>query len=193
LLADAERQVAEARQAFDRAHQAWEDAVVKGPVDQIDAQLQADVELRGKLGAELYAAEADLAEMEASSAREEDLRAPRARLDKLRAAMKRVEETIAREQELSSTRTARANKLESDRKSAETMLRAAESRLRDARATSGYRGERLTIIDPGIVPERPSSPNTALNVGAAAFAAFVLSALFIVLQASYRSQRLPYD
>jgi uncharacterized protein involved in exopolysaccharide biosynthesis len=64
--------------------------------------------------------------------------------------------------------------------------------LRDARTNSGYRGERLTIIDPGIVPERPSSPNTALNVGAAAFAAFVLSVLFVFLQASYRVQRL-YD
>ena len=29
---------------------------------------------------------------------------------------------------------------------------------------AGFRGERLKIIDPGIVPERPSSPNLPLNV-----------------------------
>src|SRR4051794_815556 len=83
LLVEAEKQVAEARQAFDRAHQAWEDAVVKGPVDQLDAQLQADVELRGKLSAELYSAEADLAEMEASALGEQEVRSLRARVEKL--------------------------------------------------------------------------------------------------------------
>lgn len=196
LLSEAEKQAAEARQAFDRAHRTWEEAVVSGPVDQLDAQLQSDVELRSKLEGELVTAEADLAELGASPAgraREDELRAPRARVEKLRAGIKKIEEAMAREQALSAARTARAQKLESDRKSAENMLRSAETRLRDARANSGYRGERLTIIDPGIVPERPSSPNTALNVGAAAFAAFVLSVLFILLQASYRAQRLPYD
>ena len=107
--------------------------------------------------------------------------------------MKALEDAIAREQSLTAERTARAQRLESDRKSAETAFRAAETRLREARSSSGYRGERLNIIDPGIVPERPSSPNTPLNVAAAAFAAFVLSVLYLVLQASYRNPRLPYD
>ena len=196
LLAEAEKQVSETRQTFERAQHAWEEAAVSGPVDQVDAQLQSDVELRSKLEGELVTAEADLAELEASPAgraRDDELRAPRARIEKLRAGIKGIEETIALEQALSAGRTARTQKLESDRKSAESMLRAAETRLRDARANAGYRGERLTIIDPGIVPERPSSPNTALNVAAAAFAAFVLSALFIILQASYRAQHLQYD
>jgi uncharacterized protein involved in exopolysaccharide biosynthesis len=196
LLADAEKQAAEARQKFELAQRAAEEAAVKGPVEQANAQLQSDVELRSKLEGELVTAEADLAELEASPAgraRDDELRAPRARVEKLRAGIKTIEGTITREQEVSAARTARAQKLEADRKSAETLLRAVETRLHDTRANTGYRGERLTIIDPGIVPERPSSPNTPLNVGAAAFAAFALSALFIVLQASYRAQRLPYD
>jgi capsule polysaccharide export protein KpsE/RkpR len=196
LVGEAEKQVAEMRATFDRAQQAWAEATIAGPVDQLDAQLQSDVELRSKLEGELVSAEADLAELEATPsarAREDELRAPRARVEKLRAGIKTVEATIAKEQALSASRTARTQKLEADRKSAELMLRAAETRLRDARANAGYRGERLSIIDPGVVPERPSSPNTALNVGAATFAAFVLSALFVVLQASYRAQHLPYD
>jgi uncharacterized protein involved in exopolysaccharide biosynthesis len=196
ILAEAEKQAAEARQAFDRAQRAWEEAVVKGPVGQIDAELQADVKLRSKLEGELVTAEVDLAESEASPAgraRDTELQAPRARVEKLRAQVKALEDTIAKEQLLTAERTARAQKLDSDRKSAEGTFRAAETRLRDARSSSAYRGERLSIIDPGIVPERPSSPNTALNVGAAAFAAFVLSVLYIVLQAGYRNPRLPYD
>jgi len=195
LVAEAEKQVAEARQRFDRAQREWEEATVTGPVDQLDAQLQSDAELRSKLQGELVSAEADLAEQEASPGemRPDEVRGTRARVEKLRAGIKTLEDTIAKEQALSASRSARTQKVESERKSAESMLRAAETRMRDARTSAGYRGERLTVIDPGIVPERPSSPNTALNVGAAAFAAFVLSALFILLQATYRAQRLPYD
>jgi capsule polysaccharide export protein KpsE/RkpR len=194
LLADAEKRTADARQTFERAEQAWETAAVAGPVDQMDAQLQSDAELRSKMEGELVTAEADLAEQEASPpGNPEDLRAPRARVEKLRAGLAALEKGIAREQALSAERSARTQKLEASRKSAETMLRAAETRMHDARANTGYRGERLNIIDPGIVPERPSSPNTALNVGAAAFAAIVLAGLFILLQASYRAQHLPYD
>jgi uncharacterized protein involved in exopolysaccharide biosynthesis len=50
---------------------------------------------------------------------------------------------------------------------AQSALARAERRLEEARGTMGYRGERLAMIDPGIVPERPSSPNLPLNVLAA--------------------------
>jgi len=196
FLSDAEKQAAEARLAFDRAQRAWSDAVVKGPTDQIDAELQSDVELRSKLGGQLVTAEVDLAEFEASlngDSGEMELRGQRARVEKLRAQVKALEDTIAREQSLTAERRARALGLESDRKSAETALRAAETRLRETRSSAGYRGERLNVIDPGIVPERPSAPNSALNVGAATFGAFVLSVLYILLQAGYRNPRLPYD
>jgi capsule polysaccharide export protein KpsE/RkpR len=162
----------------------------------LDAQLQSDAELHSKLQGELVAAEADLAELEASpagKARPDELRAPRARAEKLRAGIKTLEDTTTKEQALSAARTARTQKLEYERKSAESLLRAAETRLHEAHSSAGYRGERLTIIDPGIVPERPSSPDVALNVAAAAFAALVLSGLFILLKASYRAQHLPYD
>ena len=42
------------------------------------------------------------------------------------------------------------------------------------------------MIDPGIVPERPSFPNIPLNVGIALFAAMVLSVLWICARAELR-------
>ena len=190
LLADAEKRLATARQAFDRAQQAWSEGTTRGPTDQLSAQLDADIELRGHLERDLVSAEVDRAEMQAT---QPDLAAPRARVEQLRAQLKTLEQNIAREQAQLAERTARAQKLESERKSAEMALRTAETRWHDTQANSGYRGERLTIIDPGIVPERPSSPNTPLNVLAVTFGAFVLSVLYIVLQASYRNQRIAYD
>ena len=189
LLADAEKRLAAARQVLDRAQKAWSDAVTQGPTDQLSSQLEADIELRGHLERELVDAEVDRVEIEAT---QPGLAAPRARAEQLRAQVKTLEQNIAREQAQLAERTARAERLESERKSAEAALRTAETRLHDTQANTGYRGERLTIIDPGIVPERPSSPNVALNVLAAAFGGLVLSVLYIVLQASYRNQRAAF-
>jgi capsular polysaccharide biosynthesis protein len=41
-------------------------------------------------------------------------------------------------------------------------LEAARTRLNEVRASTSFRGERLEVLDPGIVPERPSSPNVPL-------------------------------
>ena len=57
-----------------------------------------------------------------------------------------------------------------------------ETRLREARGDAGYRGERLRVIDPGIVPERPSSPNLPLNVAAALLLGLVLPILYLTLR-----------
>ena len=56
-------------------------------------------------------------------------------------------------------------------------------------AKGEFRGERLRIIDPGIVPERPSSPNIPLNVLAALFLGLVLPVIYLTLQMSYQEQR----
>ena len=47
----------------------------------------------------------------------------------------------------------------------------------------------MRIIDPGIVPERPSAPNLPLNVMAALLLGLVLPLLYFTLEMSYREQR----
>jgi uncharacterized protein involved in exopolysaccharide biosynthesis len=60
-----------------------------------------------------------------------------------------------------------------------------ENRLREARGDAGYRGERLKIIDPGIVPERPSSPNLPLNLAAALLLGLVLPIVYFTLEMNF--------
>ena len=67
--------------------------------------------------------------------------------------------------------------------------RPSEARLRDARGETGFRGERLKIIDPGIVPERPSSPNLPLNIAVALLAGLVLPILYLTLEMSFQGRR----
>jgi capsular polysaccharide biosynthesis protein len=189
LLADAEKQASDSRQALAAAQKLWSDAVNKGPTEQLAAELDADVELRSHLQRDLASAEADLAESQAAPAdqtRPGEVAQARARADKLRAQVAAVERSIAQEQSLIAERSTRLTSLDSQRKAAEATLKNAETRLADVRGATGYRGERLNLIDPGIVPERPSAPNVALNVLAAIFAALVLSILYVLLEISYR-------
>jgi uncharacterized protein involved in exopolysaccharide biosynthesis len=64
---------------------------------------------------------------------------------------------------------------------AQTGAEAQTRRAGDIQAAAGGRGDVLTIIDPGIVPQRPSSPNVVLNAIVALFVALVLSLLYLVL------------
>lgn len=51
------------------------------------------------------------------------------------------------------------------------------------------RGERLQIMDRGVVPERPSYPRVGLNVIVATGLALVLSLLYLTLQFSFLQQK----
>ena len=77
------------------------------------------------------------------------------------------------------SRSAKREALQNEVKSAQTASEAAETRLRELRAAAGSRGERLRVMDPGIVPQRPSSPNVPLNVAAALLLALAASIIYL--------------
>ena len=86
-------------------------------------------------------------------------------------------------------RLADRERIEAERKAVQTQLTAVETQLREARGGASYRGERLKVIDPGIMPERPSSPNVPLNVAAAFLLGLVLPILWLTTQMAYQDQR----
>ena len=95
----------------------------------------------------------------------------------------------AEREKLLATRQAHRDQLDAERKAGQSALAAIEARLRDARGESGLRGERLKIIDPGIVPERPSSPNLPLNIAAALLVGLVLPILYLTLEMNFPGRR----
>jgi uncharacterized protein involved in exopolysaccharide biosynthesis len=60
------------------------------------------------------------------------------------------------------------------------------NRLRELETPAGYRGELLQLLDPGVVPEKPSWPNLSLNLAAALALALLLSWLYLTLQFGLR-------
>jgi len=50
--------------------------------------------------------------------------------------------------------------------------------------------ERLTVIDPGVVPERPSSPNVPLNVAAALLLGLLFPVAYLAVERNLQQQRV---
>jgi uncharacterized protein involved in exopolysaccharide biosynthesis len=174
LIREAEGQAVAVRARMQSAQQAWARFSSESPVEQLKAELDADEELRATLQEEL-AESAVVADTQL-------VEGYRRQLDSL-------QRKIAGNRKLYAERSVRGEELSSERAAAQAALKSAEAHVQEARSSQGYRGERLRIIDPGIVPERPSSPNLPLNVLIALFAAVVLSLLYLALEVSYTGQR----
>jgi capsule polysaccharide export protein KpsE/RkpR len=183
LESGAEKQAAEVREHLQKAEQDWAQASTQEPVEQLSTELDADEELRATLQREVVESEVLLGQKDAEGSEARD------RAERYRRQLESLTRSIAAKQSLLAARTARMDRLAAERKAAQEAATAAEARLQATRADLGTRGERLRIIDPGIVPERPSFPNIPLNALVAVFAGAVLSALYLMAQVTYAAQK----
>ncbi|MGO4879842.1 MAG: hypothetical protein ACLP59_03350 [Bryobacteraceae bacterium] len=178
-----EKQEAEARGRLERSEAAWARIVAQEPVDGLQQDLQSGAELKATLERSVFRAEADAsaggAEAAANSARAETLRKQLAQVDR---------ELNAKE-ELLGRRLADRDRVKAERIASQDAYQAAEARLNQVRSDRGYRSERLKIIDPGIVPERPSAPNIPLQLMAALMLGLIAPVIYLTLELSFRTQR----
>ena len=91
----------------------------------------------------------------------------------------RLETTLA-------SRTAAIETADAELKSARTAYEQLAKQVREMAGMSGFRGERMSIIDPGVVPERPSSPNIPLNLSVAAALGMIFSWLCLTVEYGLR-------
>jgi len=152
--------------------------------------------LRSKIEEQVQSVEleiADVAERAKNAADAGEMRqqesSARARLTEMRRQIQGLDRQGAERERLLATRQAHRDQLDAELKAGQETLAAMEKRLREARGETGFRGERLKMIDPGIVPERPSSPNLPLNVAAALLAGLVLPILYLTLEMSFQEKR----
>src|SRR5207248_10079429 len=88
-------------------------------------------------------------------------------------------------------RAAQIDTAQAQRDAARLAFEAAEKRVQEIRAMTGMRGERLKIIDPGIVPERPSWPNIPLIVLAALVVALAGTLLYMTIEFNHSLEKPP--
>jgi uncharacterized protein involved in exopolysaccharide biosynthesis len=204
LLKDIQKQFDEAKVRLEQAEEARHQIMVREPTEGLPAQIESLETLRSDVLRDLLAAEELIAEDTEREQRlandrtrggaeletlRRDLPLTRARAEALRRKHAELDRDIAGLQKLLAERTARRDRYLVERQNAQTNFEALDHRLREARGTVGFRGERLSIIDPGIVPERPSFPNTPLNVILAALLGLVGSLVYLSLAFSYERQR----
>ena len=178
LTADAAKQAEEARTRRNQAEQEWVKLNLIEPVDDLSQQVESALRLKSHIQETLVTAELD----DGKAANTTRLRAQIAALDK----------EISSRQALLSQRFTRREEMQRARAAAQETLDAAERRLRETRGAEGSRGERLKIVDPGIVPERPSSPNISLNLVAAFFAALIAAVLYLTVGFSFGAAKAVY-
>ncbi len=155
--------------------------------DALRAEVDAAADLEASLRRQLADSKAYLAED--TAARDIDGPAVRARIAELERQLAGVEREMRARQALLGAREARLDSLRQEQKSARAQLDAALARLNEVGAPAGLRSERLKIIDPGIVPERPSYPNRPLFVVAALLISIAASLIYLALAFQFRRSR----
>jgi len=181
-----------ARERLQATDAAWSRVITDEPLDALQSDLAVAAGLRSDLQQQVASAELEIAESADRARRANASSDPsvfQARLQELRRQLHELDQREAQQQKLLAQRMADRDKLVNARKAAEAALTAMEQRVGEARGESGYRGERLRIIDPPIVPERPSSPNLPLNVAAALLLGLLLPIVYFTLEMNYQEQR----
>jgi uncharacterized protein involved in exopolysaccharide biosynthesis len=114
-------------------------------------------------------------------------------MDEARARMEQAELAWARVSEQNvkgnADRAAQAGVAKAERDAARESFDAAGRQLDETRSGSGEHGERLRVVDPGVVPERASWPNIPLMLFAAFLVALVASLLYVTLEWNYGPER----
>lgn len=198
LVSGIARQQEELRRRTQDLDAAWAALLAAEPIQTLEAESENAATLRADLEQQLSNTEleaADAAERVKAAAPAEAIEigkqetSAKARLAQLRQQMESLDRKARDRERLLASRMAHRDRLETQRKATLTELTAVETQLREARGGSAYRGERLRLIDPGIVPERPSSPNLPLNLGAALLLGLVLPAFWLALELGFQEQR----
>lgn len=189
IIGEAERLASEAQQRLDRAQEAFVANSAREPIGAMQPAIEADVDLLEKIDQSLMDTRADIAEYQQKAEFASQLPGMRARAAELEKRAVDLERSIEAKSAQASRRSAERQRLDAEVKMAQTASESLAARLRDLRATAGTRGERLRVIDPGIVPQRPSSPNVLLNVFAALLLTVIALGAYLTVSFSYQRRR----
>jgi uncharacterized protein involved in exopolysaccharide biosynthesis len=201
LANEAVQQAEAAKRARDEAEMEWKRLLVAEPVDSLSAEIGTLEERQYRAERELLDAGMNVAEYasrekllsSANPTRLEELReqlaSARAKTEYLRNEVNSLARELQQRRALLALRKARLEDSEMRRKTAQAAYESTLTRVREAQAAVGYRGERLKLIDKGIVPEKPSSPRIVLNTGAAVLLAIVVSLVYLSLGFAYGAKR----
>jgi uncharacterized protein involved in exopolysaccharide biosynthesis len=196
LLGGLEQQERDISASLQQTDAAWSAAISHEPTTGLEAAIQEGASQRSTIEEQIQSQEVEIAGLadriksgDAGGEMGKEVSNARVRLIEMRRHLTDLNAQMAENEKLLGARQAHRDQLEANRHADQAALASVEGRLRDARSERGFRGERLQVIDPGIVPERPSSPNIPLNIVVALLAGMLLPILYFTLLGNFRERR----
>jgi uncharacterized protein involved in exopolysaccharide biosynthesis len=199
LVDDARRQASAAEERMNSELKAYTDFSSTASIDGLKAEVESLTQAFGEVARDSLSADADVAEWAERAKSEknswsgerarEELQATQAKAAALRAEKNDMEQRIQAKSDILARAIARRDQLEAKAKEATTAYNAAAVRLQEVRSAASFRGERLKMIDPGVVPEKPVSPNLPLNLVAALLAGLMISVVQLSVRFNYSRAR----
>jgi uncharacterized protein involved in exopolysaccharide biosynthesis len=186
--------IRETQLAFDRAgtrfgnaQRALDDYVAKQTDSALSTELESTADLKYQVDRDLGKARAELADYSAdpSGSYAREVASSRARVADLEAQDRTLEQTIASKSRLLDRLKEQHESLDSELQSARVQFESSRTKLAEVQASAAFRGERLEVLDPGVVPERPSSPNILLNMLVALLLSLIASLAWLALRFGY--------
>lgn len=179
------QQEREAQAQFDETEKALAQLIATEPTDDLQNAIYQAGQLRGSLEERVANLKLDLAGGASSQEQSET----RARLTEAQQQLEILNRETTEKERLLAARVARRQRLEDEHRMYQAELATMQTRLRDTRNSVGFRGERLTMIDPGVVPERPTSPNVSLNLSVALLLGLMLPLAYLLLEFGLQQHR----
>lgn len=182
-----------------RAEKARDEFARATSVETISKEASAAEDLRKEVDLDLTRAKAEMAEdlarqqtAQSSSIRDNqegwtqlEIVAARARIQELDGQDRQLRELLSQKEQALENLGHTRESLDAELKSARAAEEAAQVKLGDVQSSAAFRGVRLTVLDPSIVPQRPSSPNIALNLVVAFAFSLAASIAFLAIQFGY--------
>jgi uncharacterized protein involved in exopolysaccharide biosynthesis len=169
----------------------------KQPTSPLEADLAGTTDLKTRADRNLADAEVELAATLARLAAQpgdkssnamvtkDDVAAIQAQVSALRQQSHTLGQHMAEISALLEKRRQQREILDKELQAAQARYEAAVTRKTDVLSSEAFRGERLEIIDPGVVPERPSSPNIPLNLVVAFLASVFCCVVYLAFRFAY--------
>jgi uncharacterized protein involved in exopolysaccharide biosynthesis len=186
LLDAARQQLAAAGKELDDAR--TEAASVVGSEPVLDSEVQSLQERKARAEGQRVESNVFLAE---STARDdqESAASNRAGVAALTADIALMQRDLDAKSATLAALRARRQRADNRIRSAEDTFERAAKRADEASASAMFRTEQLRVVDPGIVPQRPSFPNLPLVVAAAVAIAAIVCLVWLTLQFGFMRQR----
>lgn len=194
----AQTQVAQARVSLDERQKEWETLAAAEPTVGLQNAIESGIDLESQLRQQMVDAQANVAEYQLQTQAggqfaKEQLPAAQARAGLIEKRLDELTREVQQKSALLAARYAKRESYDANLKQAQAAFDAASSRLREIRSTAGSRAEQLHVIDPGIVPQTPSSPHILINVGAALTVALIAAIVYLSMAFGYRRRAVGFQ